>query len=144
MKCFSNTSSLGGSLVPLSLTLLEKWPKLVHGVWENPTKVNRVIVETILAPSLHLSLAETNRDAGTYDAANVYHKSRRGRETQEGRKNCWHPFLDHGWSRKPDFISSAQKVIDDQYPHRIKSYTLPSVPPPPAPKPTMLSPPWFK
>ncbi|KAJ7722437.1 putative serine esterase-domain-containing protein [Mycena maculata] len=34
--------------------------------------------------------------------------------------------------------------IDEQYAHLIKSYTLPPVPPPPAPKPTMLSPSWFK
>ncbi|KAJ7748546.1 putative serine esterase-domain-containing protein [Mycena maculata] len=34
--------------------------------------------------------------------------------------------------------------IDEQYPHLIKSYTLPPVPPPPPPKPTLLSPSWFR
>ncbi|KAJ7760546.1 DUF676-domain-containing protein [Mycena metata] len=34
--------------------------------------------------------------------------------------------------------------IDENYPHIIKSYSLPPVPPPTAPKPTVLSPSWFK
>ncbi|KAF7356616.1 DUF676-domain-containing protein [Mycena venus] len=34
--------------------------------------------------------------------------------------------------------------IDEQYKHLIKSYSLPPVPPPATPKPTVLSPSWFK
>ncbi|KAJ7180653.1 DUF676-domain-containing protein [Mycena filopes] len=34
--------------------------------------------------------------------------------------------------------------IDEEYPHLIKSYSLPPVPPPVTPKPTVLSPTWFK
>ncbi|KAJ7043596.1 DUF676-domain-containing protein [Mycena alexandri] len=34
--------------------------------------------------------------------------------------------------------------IDEKYPHLIKSYSLPPVPPPVTPKPTVLSPSWFK
>ncbi|KAJ7442260.1 DUF676-domain-containing protein [Mycena latifolia] len=43
---------------------------LVHGMWGNPghlAELNRVVKETIPDPTLHVLLAETNQEDGTYD-----------------------------------------------------------------------------